>query len=107
MQSMVHVVLGELGDETEDLYNLSEHVKVRFNLHYQHVRVEHVCVLATYHQGHNIYAQHVSLSLTYTLSLLIKVAGIGLIVKHLGKTLNEMQDTLHATEQSLWLAYLW
>lgn len=27
-------------------------------------------------------------------SVLIKVAGIGLTVKHLGKTLNEMQDTL-------------
>lgn len=82
---------------------------------YQRVRVEHVCVLASIIQPVMFTLNRCRrLSLTPLAylwqrdqaellsemiaagvkSVLIKVAGIGLTVKHLGKTLNEMQDTL-------------
>ncbi|KAG1892328.1 meiotically up-regulated 71 protein [Suillus subluteus] len=101
---------GVLGDETEDLYTLLEHVKVHHPdvqgvsvgailSNYQRVRVEHVChrlsltPLAYLWQRDQaeLLSEMIAVGIK---SVLIKVAGIGLTVKHLGKTLNGMQDTL-------------
>ncbi|KAG1872757.1 hypothetical protein C8R48DRAFT_695539, partial [Suillus tomentosus] len=101
---------GVLGDETEDLYTLLNRVKVHHPdvqdvsvgailPNCQRVRVEHVCrrlfrtPLAYLWQRDQaeLLSEMIAAGLK---NVLIKVAGIGLTVKHLGKTLSEMQDTL-------------
>ncbi|KAG2152366.1 meiotically up-regulated 71 protein [Suillus cothurnatus] len=100
---------GVLGDETEDLYTLLEHVKVHHPdvqgvsvgailSNYQRVRVEHVCRRLSLTPLSYLWQRDQAELLSEMIaagikSVLIKVAGIGLTVKHLGKTLNEMQDT--------------
>ncbi|KAI0776109.1 hypothetical protein BD413DRAFT_649402 [Trametes elegans] len=101
---------GVLGDETEDLYDLLSTVK---NHHpdvqgvsvgailsnYQRVRVEHVCrrlglTPLSYlwqRDQEELLSEMIEANLS---AILIKVAGIGLTAKHLGKTLAEMQPTL-------------
>jgi len=101
---------GVEGDETEDLFELLCSVK---NHHpdvagvsvgailssYQRVRVEHVCqrlsltplcYLWQRDQG-ELLSEMINAGLE---AIIIKVAGIGLTTKHLGKTLAEMQPTL-------------
>lgn len=100
---------GVLGDETEDLYTLLEHVKAHHPdvqgvsvgailSNYQRVRVEHVCRRLSLTPLAYLWQRDQAELLSEMIaagikSVLIKVAGIGLTVKHLGKTLNEMQDT--------------
>jgi hypothetical protein len=132
---------GVLGDETEDLYTLLEHVKVRSNSNQSrrdliitrfttqmckasqsvlfsqitNAFVSNMCaywpriiqfVLLTLNRCRRLSLTPLSylwqrdqaellseMIATGIKSVLIKVAGIGLTVKHLGKTLNEMQDT--------------
>ncbi|PCH41130.1 hypothetical protein WOLCODRAFT_143406 [Wolfiporia cocos MD-104 SS10] len=101
---------GVEGDETEDLYVLLSTVK---NHHpdvegvsvgailsnYQRVRVEHVCrrlgltplCYLWQRDQAELLAEMIEAGME---AILIKVAGIGLSVKHLGKTLAEMQPTL-------------
>ncbi|TRM67665.1 hypothetical protein BD626DRAFT_479464 [Schizophyllum amplum] len=101
---------GVKGDETEDLYELLLEVKRNHPdvegvsvgailSNYQRVRVEHVCrrlgltslsYLWQRDQG-ELLSEMVDAGLE---AILIKVAGIGLTTKHLGKTLAEMQPTL-------------
>ncbi|KAL1722389.1 hypothetical protein EV715DRAFT_193280 [Schizophyllum commune] len=101
---------GVKGDETEDLYELLLDVKRHHPdvqgvsagailSNYQRVRVEHVCrrlgltalcYLWQRDQGESL-SEMVEAGLE---AVLIKVAGIGLTTKHLGKTLREMQPTL-------------
>ncbi|KAG6911219.1 hypothetical protein DXG01_003086 [Tephrocybe rancida] len=96
------------GDETEDLLALlseSDHPDVlgvsvgAILSNYQRVRVEHVCrrlgltplcYLWNRDQG-ELFDEMISAGME---AILIKVAGIGLTTKHLGKTLAEMQPTL-------------
>ncbi|KAG1755567.1 hypothetical protein EDB19DRAFT_1661988 [Suillus lakei] len=101
---------GVLGDETEDLYTLLEDVKVHHPdvqgvsvgailSNYQRVRVEHVCRRLSLTPLAYLWQRDQAELLSEMIaagikSVLIKVAGIGLTVKHLGKTLHEMQDTL-------------
>ncbi|KAG1907061.1 meiotically up-regulated 71 protein [Suillus fuscotomentosus] len=101
---------GVLGDETEDLYTLLKRVKVHHPdvqgvavgailSNYQRVRVEHVCRRLSLTPLAYLWQRDQAELLSEMIaagvkSVLIKVAGIGLTVKHLGKTLNEMQDTL-------------
>ncbi|KAJ7179009.1 hypothetical protein C8R46DRAFT_1159714 [Mycena filopes] len=97
------------GDETEDLYALLASVKSHHPdiqgvsvgailSNYQRVRVEHVCrrlsltplcYLWQRDQG-ELMAEMIAAGMQ---AILIKVAGIGLTVKHLGKTLAEMEPT--------------
>ncbi|KAH7930747.1 hypothetical protein BV22DRAFT_1078565 [Leucogyrophana mollusca] len=101
---------GVEGDETEDLYSLLHNVKSRHPdiqgvsvgailSNYQRVRVEHVCrrlsltplsYLWQRDQG-ELLSEMIDAGLE---AILIKVAGIGLTQKHLGKTLAQMQPTL-------------
>ncbi|CAK5275596.1 unnamed protein product [Mycena citricolor] len=101
---------GVVGDETEDLYELLLNVKTHHPdlegvsvgailSNYQRVRVEHVCrrlsltplsYLWQRDQG-ELMSEMVEAGME---AILIKVAGIGLTVKHLGKTLAQMQPTL-------------
>ncbi|KDQ64620.1 hypothetical protein JAAARDRAFT_118085 [Jaapia argillacea MUCL 33604] len=101
---------GVKGDETEDLFDLLVQVKATHPdiegvsvgailSNYQRVRVEHVCrrlsltplcYLWQRDQG-ELLAEMVDAGME---AILIKVAGIGLTTKHLGKTLGEMQPTL-------------
>ncbi|KAJ8086782.1 hypothetical protein PM082_005607 [Marasmius tenuissimus] len=101
---------GVQGDETEDLYDLlltvkNNHPEVQgvsvgaILSNYQRVRVEHVCrrlsltclcYLWQRDQG-ELLSEMIDSGLQ---AILIKVAGIGLTPKHLGKTLGEMQQTL-------------
>ncbi|KAG2156182.1 hypothetical protein DEU56DRAFT_906354 [Suillus clintonianus] len=101
---------GVLGDETEDLYTLLEDVKAHHPdvqgvsvgailSNYQRVRVEHVCRRLSLTPLAYLWQRDQAELLSEMIaagikSVLIKVAGIGLTVKHLGKTLHEMQDTL-------------
>ncbi|KIP07008.1 hypothetical protein PHLGIDRAFT_106172 [Phlebiopsis gigantea 11061_1 CR5-6] len=98
------------GDETEDLYTLLSDVKSAHPdiqgvsvgailSNYQRVRVEHVCrrlsltplcYLWQRDQG-ELLAEMVEAGLV---AIIIKVAGVGLTTKHLGKTLGEMLPTL-------------
>ncbi|KAH7916170.1 hypothetical protein BJ138DRAFT_1169482 [Hygrophoropsis aurantiaca] len=98
------------GDETEDLYTLLHTVKTHHPdvegvsvgailSNYQRVRVEHVCrrlaltplcYLWQRNQG-ELLSEMIEAGLE---AILIKVAGIGLTEKHLGKTLSQMQPTL-------------
>ncbi|PFH52835.1 hypothetical protein AMATHDRAFT_139377 [Amanita thiersii Skay4041] len=98
------------GDETEDLYELlssvkSEHPDIQgvsvgaILSNYQRVRVEHVCrrlgltplcYLWQRNQG-SLLSEMIEAGLE---AVIIKVAGIGLTVNHLGRTLAEMEPTL-------------
>ncbi|KAG0709763.1 hypothetical protein DFH29DRAFT_1012164 [Suillus ampliporus] len=102
--------VGVMGDETEDLYTLLKDVKVHHPdvqgvsvgailSNYQRVRVEHVCRRLSLTPLAYLWQRDQAELLSEMIaagieSVLIKVAGIGLTVKHLGKTLHEMQDTL-------------
>ncbi|KAG6869305.1 hypothetical protein C0993_000058 [Termitomyces sp. T159_Od127] len=98
------------GDETEDLLALLSEVKAHHPdvlgvsvgailSNYQRVRVEHVCrrlgltplcYLWNRDQG-ELFEEMITAGME---AILIKVAGIGLTTKHLGKTLAEMHPTL-------------
>ncbi|KAJ7684045.1 hypothetical protein B0H17DRAFT_1226051 [Mycena rosella] len=101
---------GIAGDETEDLYALLSTVKSHHPdiegvsvgailSNYQRVRVEHhrcrrlsltpLCYLWQRDQG-DLMAEMIAAGMD---AILIKVAGIGLTVKHLGKTLAQMEPT--------------
>ncbi|GAA6005247.1 diphthine--ammonia ligase [Rhodotorula paludigena] len=98
-------------DETEDLFQLLQKVKAAHPdvegvsvgailSNYQRVRVEHVCArlgltpLAWLweREQKELLAEMVDAGME---CVLVKVAGAGLGVQHLGKTLAEMQPTLH------------
>ncbi|RDB22801.1 Diphthine--ammonia ligase [Hypsizygus marmoreus] len=101
---------GVEGDETEDLFALLSDVKSHHPeiqgvsvgailSNYQRVRVEHVCrrleltslcYLWNRDQG-ELLAEMIDAGMQ---AIIIKVAGIGLTTKHLGKTLAEMHPTL-------------
>ncbi|GAA6041927.1 hypothetical protein JCM8097_000227 [Rhodosporidiobolus ruineniae] len=102
---------GEEKDETEDLYELLKKVKDAMPeveavaagailSNYQRVRVEHVCArlgltpvaFLWERNQEELLAEMVEAGME---SVLVKVAGAGLQVEHLGKTLGEMQPTLH------------
>ncbi|KAG1752662.1 uncharacterized protein EDB91DRAFT_1103724 [Suillus paluster] len=101
---------GVMGDETEDLYALLKDAKLHHPdvqgvsvgailSNYQRVRVEHVCRRLSLTPLAYLWQRDQAELLSEMIdagikSVLIKVAGIGLTVKHLGKTLHEMQDTL-------------
>ncbi|EGU11487.1 Meiotically up-regulated 71 protein [Rhodotorula toruloides ATCC 204091] len=99
------------GDETEDLYELLKEVKEAMPLvqgvsvgailsNYQRVRVEHVCArlgltpLAYLWERSQpeLLREMVEAGME---SVLVKVAGAGLQVEHLGKSLKDMEPTLH------------
>lgn len=66
---------------------------------YQRVRVEHVCqrlsLIPLSYLWQRDQAELLSEMIAAGMeAILIKVAGIGLTIKHLGKTLTEMQPTL-------------
>ncbi|KAF9268107.1 hypothetical protein L218DRAFT_984324 [Marasmius fiardii PR-910] len=101
---------GVQGDETEDLYDLLVTVKDRHPeirgvsvgailSNYQRVRVEHVCRRLSItclcylwrRDQEELLSEMIDSGLE---AILIKVAGIGLSPKHLGKTLAEMQPIL-------------
>ncbi|KAJ7590852.1 hypothetical protein C8J56DRAFT_1134729 [Mycena floridula] len=101
---------GVLGDETEDLTSLLLEVKRHHPdiqgvsvgailSNYQRVRVEHVChrlnltclCYLWQRPQDELLAEMIEAGME---CILIKVAGIGLTIKHLGKTLGEMQETL-------------
>ncbi|POY72917.1 hypothetical protein BMF94_4078 [Rhodotorula taiwanensis] len=98
-------------DETEDLYELLKSVKEAMPdvqgvsvgailSNYQRVRVEHVCArlgltpLAYLWERSQpqLLAEMIAAGME---SVLVKVAGAGLQVKHLGQSLAQMQPTLH------------
>ncbi|KAI0089326.1 hypothetical protein BDY19DRAFT_1041644 [Irpex rosettiformis] len=98
------------GDETEDLYALLAIVKENHPdiqgvsvgailSNYQRVRVEHVCrrlgltplTFLWQRDQRELLSEMVEAGLE---AILIKVAGVGLQTKHLGKTLAQMQPTL-------------
>jgi diphthine-ammonia ligase len=101
---------GVEGDETEDLFQLLANVK--FHHHdvqgvsvgailsgYQRTRVEHVCNRLSLTPLTYLWQRDQSQLLNEMISggltaVLIKVAGIGLSTKHLGKSLAEMQGIL-------------
>ncbi|KZT26860.1 hypothetical protein NEOLEDRAFT_1161800, partial [Neolentinus lepideus HHB14362 ss-1] len=103
------------GDETEDLYALLYDVKSRHPdilgvsagailSDYQRVRLEHVCrrlsltplcYLWQRDQG-ELLSEMIASGLN---AVIIKVAGIGLTLKHLGKSLAEMHPTLLSLNQ--------
>ncbi|KAI0638098.1 hypothetical protein C8Q77DRAFT_1153777 [Trametes polyzona] len=101
---------GISGDETEDLYELLSTVKSNHPdvqavsvgailSNYQRVRVEHVCRRLGLTPLSYLWQRDQEELLSEMIeagmeSILIKVAGIGLTAKHLGKTLAEMQPTL-------------
>ncbi|CCL99449.1 uncharacterized protein FIBRA_01467 [Fibroporia radiculosa] len=102
--------VGVIGDETEDLHALLSLVKDRHPdvegvsvgailSNYQRVRVEHVCRRLALTPLCYLWQRDQSELLAEMIeagmeAILIKVAGIGLTVKHLGKNLAEMQQTL-------------
>ncbi|OSD04160.1 hypothetical protein PYCCODRAFT_1407777 [Trametes coccinea BRFM310] len=98
------------GDETEDLYELLSTVKANHPdvegvsvgailSNYQRVRVEHVCrrlgltplCYLWQRDQEELLSEMIEAGLE---AVLIKVAGIGLTARHLGKTLAEMQNIL-------------
>ncbi|KAI0269129.1 hypothetical protein BC834DRAFT_922815 [Gloeopeniophorella convolvens] len=101
---------GTDGDETEDLYALLADVKSRHPdvqgvsvgailSNYQRVRVEHVCQRLSLTPLCYLWQRDQAELLSEMIdagmeAILIKVAGIGLTTKHLGKSLSEMQPTL-------------
>ncbi|KAK4048547.1 hypothetical protein OIV83_004715 [Microbotryomycetes sp. JL201] len=105
---------GTIGDETEDLVALLTKVKAREAMpdvkgvacgailsNYQRVRVEHVCsrlgltpiAYLWERKQEDLLAEMVNAGMD---SVLVKVAGAGLRVEHLGRSLSQMQPTLHA-----------
>ncbi|GAA5998466.1 hypothetical protein JCM5350_000656 [Sporobolomyces pararoseus] len=102
-------------DETEDLYRLLKLVKTEMPQveavasgailsNYQRVRVEHVCsrlglASIAYLWQRNQKELLNEMVLSRQQSVLVKVAGAGLGVQHLGKTLAEMQPILHKLNQ--------
>ncbi|PPR07211.1 hypothetical protein CVT26_012644 [Gymnopilus dilepis] len=101
---------GVTGDETEDLFQLLVAVKNRHPdvegvsvgailSNYQRVRVEHVCrrlnlttlCFLWQRDQEELLVEMIDAGME---AILIKVAGIGLNVSHLGKTLKEMKPTL-------------
>ncbi|KAI0324962.1 hypothetical protein GY45DRAFT_1330987 [Cubamyces sp. BRFM 1775] len=101
---------GVRGDETEDLYELLSTVKAHHPdvqgvsvgailSNYQRVRVEHVCrrlgltplCYLWQRDQEELLSEMIQAGME---AILIKVAGIGLAAKHLGKTLEEMQPLL-------------
>ncbi|KAI0045321.1 hypothetical protein FA95DRAFT_1680564, partial [Auriscalpium vulgare] len=101
---------GVTGDETEDLYLLLSDVKSQYPdlegvsvgailSSYQRVRVEHVCrrlgLTPLCYLWQRNQAELLSEMIDAGMeAILIKVAGIGLTPKHLGRTLIAMEDTL-------------
>ncbi|KAH9966095.1 hypothetical protein BC827DRAFT_1369118 [Russula dissimulans] len=101
---------GVEGDETEDLYALLADVKSQHPdakgvsvgailSNYQRVRVEHVCQRLSLSPLSYLWQRDQAELLSEMIAtgmeaVLIKVAGIGLTTRHLGKTLAEMQPTL-------------
>lgn len=101
---------GVEGDETEDLYELLSLVKTHHPdveavsvgailSNYQRVRVEHVCRRLNLTSLAYLWQRDQGQLLSEMIesgvqAILIKVAGIGLTVQHLGKTLAEMEPTL-------------
>jgi len=98
------------GDEIEDLVSVLADVKAHHPdvqgvsvgailSNYQRVRVEHVCdrlgltplCYLWQRDQSELFSEMVQANME---AILIKVAGIGLTPKHLGKTLIQMQDTL-------------
>ncbi|KAJ3802020.1 hypothetical protein GGU11DRAFT_828540 [Lentinula aff. detonsa] len=98
------------GDETEDLYDLLANVKYHHPdvqgvsvgailSNYQRVRVEHVCQRLSLtclcylwqRSQDELLSEMIEAGME---AILIKVAGIGLTTKHLGKSLAEMRPTL-------------
>ncbi|GAA5935526.1 hypothetical protein JCM1841_003703 [Sporobolomyces salmonicolor] len=102
-------------DETEDLYELLRAVKTAqpevegvacgaILSNYQRVRVEHVCSRLGLTPVAYLWERDQSELLSEMVgaemeSVLVKVAGAGLGVEHLGKSLREMQPTLHRLNQ--------
>ncbi|KAF8630333.1 hypothetical protein AX15_002983 [Amanita polypyramis BW_CC] len=98
------------GDETEDLYALLSNVKSRHPdvqgvsvgailSNYQRVRVEHVCRRLNLTPLCYLWQRNQGLLFTEMIeagmeAIIIKIAGIGLTVNHLGKSLAQMQLTL-------------
>ncbi|KAI9001096.1 hypothetical protein BD414DRAFT_452111 [Trametes punicea] len=101
---------GVHGDETEDLHELLSNVKAHHAdvegvsvgailSNYQRVRVEHVCrrlgltplCYLWQRDQEELLSEMVEAGMH---AILIKVAGIGLTARHLGKSLAEMQDLL-------------
>ncbi|KAJ4478264.1 hypothetical protein J3R30DRAFT_3702994 [Lentinula aciculospora] len=101
---------GIAGDETEDLYDLLANVKAHHQdvqgvsvgailSNYQRVRVEHVCQRLSLtclcylwqRRQDELLSEMIEAGME---AILIKVAGIGLTTKHLGKSLIEMSPTL-------------
>ncbi|OCH92905.1 hypothetical protein OBBRIDRAFT_811409 [Obba rivulosa] len=101
---------GVHGDETEDLYTLLSFVKLQHPdiqgvsvgailSNYQRVRVEHVCQRLSLTPLCYLWQRDQAELLSEMIdsgmeAILIKVAGIGLTVKHLGKTLAQIHSTL-------------
>ncbi|KAF8195745.1 hypothetical protein K438DRAFT_1918923 [Mycena galopus ATCC 62051] len=101
---------GRPGDETEDLYDLLSTVKSHHPdiegvsvgailSNYQRVRVEHVCRRLSLTPLCYLWQRDQGELMTEMIAagmeaILIKVAGIGLTVKHLGNTLAQMEPTL-------------
>ncbi|KAK7695941.1 hypothetical protein QCA50_000580 [Cerrena zonata] len=102
--------IGISGDETEDLYELLHTVKASHPdiqavsvgailSNYQRIRVEHVCrrlaltplCYLWQRDQRQLLSEMIEAGLE---AILIKVAGMGLTTKHLGKTLAQMQPTL-------------
>ncbi|BGP35264.1 hypothetical protein JCM10296v2_007099 [Rhodotorula toruloides] len=99
------------GDETEDLYELLKEVKEAMPSvrgvsvgailsNYQRVRVEHVCARLGLTPLAYLWERSQPELLREMAeagmeSVLVKVAGAGLQVEHLGKSLKEMEPTLH------------
>ncbi|KAF9076786.1 hypothetical protein BDP27DRAFT_1413934 [Rhodocollybia butyracea] len=85
---------GVEGDETEDLYDLLATVKSH------HPDIQGVSVGAILSNYQRVRVEHVQDELLSEMigagmeAVLIKVAGIGLTIKHLGKSLEEMKPTL-------------
>ncbi|GAA5889062.1 hypothetical protein JCM16303_002174 [Sporobolomyces ruberrimus] len=98
-------------DETEDLYRLLKRVKTEMPQveavaagailsNYQRVRVEHVCARLGLASIAYLWQRDQrdllnEMVMSGQQSVLVKVAGAGLGVQHLGKTLAEMQPILH------------
>ncbi|KAL8291440.1 hypothetical protein RQP46_002418 [Phenoliferia psychrophenolica] len=101
---------GTEGDETEDLYDLLKKVKDAMPeveavacgailSNYQRVRVEHVCSRLKLTPIAYLWERNQTELLNEMVgagmeSVLVKVAGAGLGVEHLGKSLKEMEPTL-------------
>ncbi|CAG8513702.1 4055_t:CDS:10 [Diversispora eburnea] len=113
------------GDETEDLFNLLKNVKENHPeikgvsvgailSNYQRIRVEHVCnrlglVSLAYLWRRNqkeLLSEMINSGIN---AILIKIAAIGLEIKHLGKSIEEIKETetiIHSDDAFAKVAYL-